>query len=127
MMFDFLFISASFFGYATAIKARLEQGGRHVIWFEDRPATDTATKALLRLSPTLVAGKTERYFDHIIEQVRQHAIRDVLVIKGEALTVEAIRRLKAALPEARFTLYFWDSMAICRKTAFRKSPSLTVP
>lgn len=119
-MFDFLFIAASFFGYARDIKARLEQRGRKVIWFEDRPANDTATKALLRLSPTLLAGKAERYFDHIIEQVRQQPIRDVLVIKGEALTVEAIRRLQKALPDARFTIYFWDSYGNMPKDSFRK-------
>ncbi|MEC4750314.1 hypothetical protein [Methylomicrobium sp. Wu6] len=119
-MFDFLFIAASFFGYAKEIKANLEQRGRNVIWFEDRPATDTATKALLRLSPTLIAGKAERYFDQIIEQVRQQPIRDVLVIKGEALSIEAIRRLQKALPDARFTIYFWDSYRNMPKDSFQK-------
>lgn len=119
-MCDFLFIAASFFGYAKEIKASLEQRGRKVIWFEDRPATDTATKALLRLYPTLVAGKAERYFDHIIEQVRQQPIRDVLVIKGEALSIEAIRRLRKALPGARFTIYFWDSYRNMPKDSFQK-------
>jgi hypothetical protein len=32
----------------------------------------------------------------------------VLVIKGEALSCSAIRGLRAALPGARFILYFWD-------------------
>jgi hypothetical protein len=119
-MHDFLFISASFFGYAKEIKARLEQRGRKVAWFEDRPATDATTKALLRLSPTLLTGKAERYFDQIIEQVRQQPIRDVLVIKGEALTVEAIHRLRKALPDARFTIYFWDSYGNMPKDSFQK-------
>jgi hypothetical protein len=119
-MFDFLFISASFFGYAKEIKQRLEHRGRKVLWFEDRPATDTATKALLRLSPSLLAGKAERYFSDITEQVRHQPIRDVFVIKGEALTVAAIRNLRKALPHARFTIYFWDSYGNMPKDSFQK-------
>jgi len=125
-MCDFLFIAASFFGYAKEIKASLEQRGRKVIWFEDRPATDTATKALLRLYPTLLAGKADRYFDHIIEQVRQQPIRDVLVIKGEALSIEAIRRLRKRCPMRASQSTFGTVIAICRKTASRKSRCLIV-
>ncbi len=36
-------------------------------------------------------------------------IQDVLVIKGEALSPKSIERLRRAMPQARFTLYFWDS------------------
>lgn len=106
---DLLLIAASFFGYSKEIKARLEAQGRSVLWFEDRPATDTRTKAMIRLAPSLVKAQVDQFVDDIITQARQHDIRDVLIIKGEALTPASIARLKAALPKARFTLYFWDS------------------
>ena len=106
---DFLLIGGGFFGYAKEIAATLERRGRHVRWFEDRPAVDNLTKALVRLAPALVAAKAEAYFDAIIEEVRAQPIRDVLVIKGESLSPAAIGRLRQALPRARFTLYFWDS------------------
>ena len=35
-------------------------------------------------------------------------IRDVLIIKGEALSPRMIDEMRAAFPAARFTLYFWD-------------------
>jgi hypothetical protein len=107
--FDTLLIAASFFGYAGEIKAALEARGRRVLWVEDRPATDTRTRVLVRIHPKLVAKKTETYFDRIIEQASQHPITEVLVIKGEAASVEVLRRLRKACPRARFTLYFWDS------------------
>ena len=106
---DTLLISNSFFGYAKAIAALLEERGRRVLSFEDRPATDTLSKVLVRLSPNLLRHRNEAYVDRILAEVRDHAIRDVLVIKGEAFSAAALRRMRLAMPEARFTLYFWDS------------------
>jgi hypothetical protein len=106
---DFLLIGGGFFNYSKEIAATLERRGRRVIAFEDRPATDTTTKVLIRLAPSLVAARAEAYFDDIIRKVRGAPIRDVLVIKGESLSPAAITRLRRAFPGARFTLYFWDS------------------
>lgn len=104
-----LIIAPDFFGYAKEIQACLTRRGVSSVWFDDRPATDTLTKALIRISPRLQRGKAERYFDDVIRQAQQHPITEVLVIKGQALSCEAIQRMKAAFPQARFTLYFWDS------------------
>ncbi len=106
---DFLLIGGGFFDYAKEIVRSLAQRGRKAVWFEDRPALDTLTKSTLRLAPKLVTAKSESYFDGIIAKIRTQPIADVLVIKGEALSPSAIERFRAALPSARFTLYFWDS------------------
>lgn len=106
---DLLLFCGGFFGYAGEIKRLLELRGRRVALFDDRPATDSLTKATIRLAPALVAAKADAYFDGIIAQLRDQPVRDVLVIKGESLSPIAIRRLRAAFPRARFTLYFWDS------------------
>lgn len=106
---DTILISPYFFGYPMEIKKALEARGRSVAWFDNRPADDTLTKGLARLSPKLVERKSAAYFDTIVTEAKQHEVRDVLVIKGEALSVESIKRMRAALPDARFTLYFWDS------------------
>jgi hypothetical protein len=121
-MTDFLLIGGGFFGYAKEIAAKLESRGRRVIAFEDRPSLDSLTKVLIRLAPALVALKAEAYFDAIIQSVRHLPIRDVLVIKGESLSVTAIGRLRAALPQARFTLYFWDSYLNMPKGSSAKVP-----
>lgn len=104
-----LLIAPDFFGYAKEIQACLTRRSVPSIWFDDRPATDTLTKALIRISPRLQSSKAERYFDDVIRQAQQHPITEVLVIKGQALSCAAIQRMKAAFPQARFTLYFWDS------------------
>jgi hypothetical protein len=106
---DLLLIGGGFFGYAEEITRALLLRGRKVAWFEDRPALDTLTKSLLRVAPRLVAAKSEAYFEDVIAKMRKQPIRDILVIKGEALSPKSIERLRVAMPQARFTLYFWDS------------------
>lgn len=106
---DTLFICADFFDYAREIRQQLEKRGRRVAVFEDRPSTDGLTKALIRVTPALTRAKADAYFDAIVAQVQNQPIKDVLVIKGEALSPAAIRRMRAAFPGVRFTLYFWDS------------------
>lgn len=108
-MSDILLISSSFFGYAKEIKRALEEKGRTVHWFEDRPATDNLTKAMIRVTPSLITRRAEAHFTEVIRQVTCRPITDVLVIKGETLSPDMIQRMRAALPSARFTLYFWDS------------------
>lgn len=108
-MKDFLLIAANFFGYAQEIVGELEARGRKVMWFEDRPSTDSKTKALIRIAPWIIQNKSDCYFRSIIKEAKKHKIRDVLVIKGEALSPDLVREMRLALPNARFVLYFWDS------------------
>lgn len=104
-----LLISPDFFGYSKEIKSSLWRRGVKTMVFDDRPATDTLTKALIRISPRILKSRADAYFDKIIEEARMHPITEVLVIKGQALSCDAIRRFRLAFPNARFTLYFWDS------------------
>ena len=106
---DLLLIGGGFFGYAREIVRALEGRGRCVEWHEDRPALDPYTKSAIRLAPWLVASKSDAYFAQIAAGLRGKPIADVLVIKGEALSCEAIKALRREAPQARFTLYFWDS------------------
>jgi hypothetical protein len=119
---DVLIVGGSFFGYGHEITANIERRGRKVLWFDDRPSTDTLTKAILRLAPQLLASKTDEFVQNIIDRAREHRIRDVLVIKGESLEPAAIARLRRALPDATFTLYYWDSYRNMPKSSPQKVP-----
>ena len=104
-----LIVAPDFFGYSNEIKIALQKRGVNSLVFDDRPATDTLTKMLIRLSPRILKKKADLYFDNIIEIAKKHPITEIFVIKGQALSVDAIRRFRQAFPDARFTLYFWDS------------------
>lgn len=88
---DTLLICANFFGYAREVQRGLVARGRNVLWFEDRPSTDDLTKAFIRIAPRLMRRVADDYFDGIIGRTRRYPIRDVLVIKGEALSVAAVK------------------------------------
>jgi hypothetical protein len=117
---DTLLISTNFFGYPQEIVKALEARGRVALWRDDRPAADTFTKALVRLSPRLIQHRSDAYFERVFAEAAQHDIRDILVIKGEALSVEMIHRMRAQFPKARLTLYFWDSYRNMPKGSERK-------
>lgn len=106
---DTLLISTNFFGYPQEIVKALAARGRSALWHDDRPATDTLTKALVRLSPKAIQHKSDQYFERIFADASRHDIRDILVIKGEALSLKMIARMRQIFPNARLTLYFWDS------------------
>lgn len=107
---DFAVIGPSFFGYADQIRKHLElRDGSKGIFFENRPGADLVTKGLLRVNHKILKVKSDEYFSHITDKLREHPIKDVLVIRGEALSVDALKKMRKALPDARFTLYFWDS------------------
>lgn len=107
--FDTLFVAASFFGYAREITSLLNKRGRSVMWFEDRPRIDNIAKAQIRLAPQIMERRADSYFADIVAQASKHPIRDVLVIKAEAMSVQSLALMRKAFPGARFTLYFWDS------------------
>jgi hypothetical protein len=106
---DTLLICARFFGYAEKIKSALEKRGRHVAVFNDTPATGSLTKALVRVTPQLMRSRADAYFADIAERLKDQPVRDILVVKGEALSPAAIAHLRETFPKALFTLYFWDS------------------
>lgn len=115
-----LLIAPGFFGYANEIRKNLEQKGFEVWQYDQLPAVDNITKALFRLTPWLVRSRADEYYDRIASELSGHAISHVLVIKGEALSVRSIRKLRSVFKEAKFVLYFWDSYLNMPKDSFCK-------
>jgi hypothetical protein len=105
-----LFIAPMFFGYERLIAAELEASGATVDYFSDRPGGDFLTKSLIRIDRRLLAAKTNRYYDRIIEATRDTRYDQILIVRGEAISLARLRRLREAQPSATLSLYLWDSM-----------------
>jgi hypothetical protein len=105
-----LFIAPKFFGYETLIAEHLRSRGAEVDYFHDRPSEGFVTKSLIRLNRRLIASRTNRYYDRIIEQTSSRDYTHILIVRGEAISPERVRRLQARHPGARTVLYLWDSM-----------------
>lgn len=105
-----LFIAPKFFGYEKLITAELEARGAKVDFFSDRPDGHFLTKSLIRIDRRLIARKTNRYYDHIIESTRSTTYDYILIVRGEAISLQRLRKLRSAQPAATLCLYLWDSM-----------------
>src|SRR3954464_4209364 len=102
---DVVVISSGFFGYADAVAAELSRRGRSVARIDDRPATSTFAKAVIRLNPDLVRPWSDRFFAAQISTFRGSEVRDVLVIRGQALSPTSIGLMRKTWPGATLTLY----------------------
>lgn len=105
-----LFIAPMFFGYEKLIKAELESKGAQVDYFNDRPDNSFWTKALIRIDRRLLAYKTDSYYQDLIESTRTKNYDHILIVRGEAISKQMLKRLRQAQPNARLSLYLWDSM-----------------
>lgn len=112
-----LFIGPAFFGYEREIKDELERAGNSVQWYDERPTSAPLVKALIRFRPGLMSALSDAYFDRIIAASRGVDYDVVLVIKGEALSLERLLSLRAAQPRARFIFYVWDSLKNVKNSA----------
>lgn len=106
-----LFISPAFFGYENKIVEKMEELGAKVDFFDERPFTDSFSKAILKISPKFFFLKTKKYYDQIINNKSSLSYDFVFVVKCEMMTVEIIKKLRRKFPQAVFCLYLWDSLA----------------
>ncbi|MCO7472009.1 hypothetical protein NJG16_18210 [Stenotrophomonas maltophilia] len=105
-----LFIAPMFFGYEKLIKAELERQGAHVDFHPDRPGADFLTKALIRIDRRLLAKRIAKHYSDIVNAGAGTRYDHVLVIRGEAISLQIIARIRETQPSAKLTLYLWDSM-----------------
>jgi hypothetical protein len=58
----------------------------------------------------MIAWLSTRIFLNRINELEIDFIQHVLVVKGEGLSLSAIRKLRKIMPNARFHLYLWDGI-----------------
>ena len=104
-----LLVAPAFFGFDKTIADGLRRRGAIVALYDDRPSTSTFTKAAIRINPRLMAARTARYVQKIIDTHAGERFDDVLVIKGQGLTRALLKRLLEAFPDARKRYYMYDS------------------
>ncbi len=109
-----LLVCSPFFSYHEAIKSALVSLGFHVTWWNDRASDYTLNKVALRLLPNLVARLSTTHFLAKVDCLEADKITHVLVVKGESLSAEFVRRLRQRLSTARMILYLWDGIENAR-------------
>ena len=104
-----LFIGIDFYDYAARISAAFGRLGHRVDFhpIEDR---GFAAKSAKRLAPAAYEKRRAAYHAALIEQSAGARYDIVLFIQTHQMRHEALERLRALHPRARFVLYNWDSL-----------------
>lgn len=112
-----LLFSPQFFGYGEAIASKLRTYGAEVDYFDERPGNDFWTKSMIRVHKSLAKRKTKKYYDTILSSLKHNAYDFVLFLNPEAISQEALMKLKESQSKATFIMYMWDSLKNKKHTA----------
>lgn len=107
-----LLIMPNFFDYPSIITKELKKMGYEVDFFDDRPSTNAWIKAAIRMNPRIVKKYIERYFEKVMQTVREKKYDVIFLISGQSLSFDKnmIAEIKQVQSSARFVLYQWDSI-----------------
>lgn len=106
-----LMFCAGFFGYEKRIADAIRSQGHAVDLYDERPNSGFVAKACIRYNIGLYQSAIRKYYKRLIEKGNNNPYDYVLVVKGEAVTEEIVKMLRAGYPNAKFVLYLWDSVA----------------
>ncbi len=107
-----LLIAPIFFSYYKEMIKELKQMGYEADYICDAPSNSNISKAIGRIDKNLIKVSTRKYYDKkVLPAIRGKKYNDVLIVGGMtfAFTPEMIKKLKEMNPQARFTMYQWDS------------------
>lgn len=106
-----LFISSKAFGIPENIIKELINLGAIVDYYDERPANNFLTKALIRINRILVAPYINFYYNKIIKQTSTKKYDYIFFIKAESISHSKLKLLFSLHPESTNIIYHWDSIA----------------
>lgn len=105
-----LVISPTFFDYYKNIISEFEGFGFQAVWMNTWLYKNPVYKILLRVAPKLVASLSTKKYISNVKGLQLEGVTEILVVKGEGLSVDFIRYLRQAFPFAHLRLYLWDGV-----------------
>lgn len=104
-----LFISPAFFGYEVSICNAIEKNGYRVDFFDERTSNNSVLKAIFRVRKSLLNSAINKYYNKILNNIRQKQYSHFLLIKGEVVPIWFIKAFKELNPRAKLIYYTYDS------------------
>jgi len=105
-----LFLAVSFFQYEKAIAKRLSELGAEVDFYDERPSNSNFTKGIIRLNKNLYQSVINRYYAKIINEIQHKKYDYFLLIKGEAVPIYFLEKIRALNPEMEMIYYNFDPL-----------------
>lgn len=106
-----LFFCPAFFGYEKKMRDAMVELGAEVDFFDERSVDKSYEKALLKVSPSIFARKTEKYYFDILSEVKGRDYDYVFFVKCDMPTKKVLEVYKKVFTKAKFCLYMYDSIS----------------
>jgi len=116
-----LLIMPSFFGYEKVIKNKMSELGWNVHFYSDRPSESSFVKAAIRINYRIISGRVREYYDSVVGQYEDGYFDKVVIVRGEAVSLDWLEATKEKNPNAEFILYLWDSVAYNKNVKYIKN------
>src|SRR5699024_9104704 len=104
-----LFFLARTFNLEKNIKLKLESLGCNVTYYDERLASNTLTKGIIRLRKSLYKNSINSYYLNILKKTMGKRFDYLLVIRGEVVPEFFLREFRKQQPRCTFIFYNWDS------------------
>lgn len=109
-----IFFCPIFFGYENAILRELEDLGADVTFHSGRPSEHPWFKGFLRLFPLLAWLYSDSFFLSWLKRVGPKTCDLIFIVKGEGLSPNFLKALRARYPNSHVVLYLFDNLANCK-------------
>ncbi len=105
-----LFIAPNFFGYELKIKAKMEQLGASVAYYDVRSVSSAFDRSILKVFPNIFKKRTKTYYNEILKANKSVDYDYVFIIKCDMISIHILNEMKSIFKNAKFYLYLWDSI-----------------
>lgn len=106
-----LFLCVQWFNLEKDIINQLEKHGAKVTYFDERPANNNFTKGVIRINRNLMDNKIQKYYEKILEQIKNEKFDFLFVNRGEVVPEKFLEQFIQLQPECKRIFYTWDSFA----------------
>lgn len=103
-----LFIGPKYYDYHTQIVRKCEQFGAEIDFYPEM-VNDLVNRFAKITSVRLKKYLQQRYLDSVLEAVKAKHYDIFFLVRGEIVTPEFLKQLRAMLDQAIFIMYQWDS------------------
>jgi hypothetical protein len=104
-----LFFSVQTFNLEKEIKSKLEEMGAEVMYFDERPANSILAKGIIRIKKNLYQRKIDKYYQNILEKIKNNQFDFLFVNKGEVVPEFFLENFSLLQPKCTKIFYTWDS------------------
>ncbi len=105
-----LFLAVRFFQYEKAIAQRLSELGAEVDFYDERPSNSNFAKGVIRFNKKIYQSFINRYYQSIIDEIRDKKYDYFLLIKGEAVPAYFLEKVRLLNPEIEMIYYNFDPL-----------------